>query len=486
MPVNYGGSILRPAPLVTMQKTYARDEYGRILHPEYAFTLQGTIVNVGSSLDSPSAQSYGMDTADVLAEQERLRNIFIDGELLEITSPNHATVSPIQAYCTVESVDFSPSTWTNRCDYVIQLKAKKLEGESIDAIDSFVERWSVNENEDGTFSISHELQAVGSLVYESAGTYADAVESAKTWCNDRRYSIGTNGALNLDSGGVEFDFTSILSRIPYPGFFWNYSCVEGIGISSRGWQLTENFICASGNTRESWSASVSSENNDPYKTTVSINGTVIGYADNIYNYEDKSIRAKSYFDSAVSPNIYTRLTPYIPGGYTLNPIPTTKQVSYEKYAGTLNYSFTYTAVSGTIIPNAIDEAIAVSDVGCTDVFAQIPVPGRAGGPVTQYMATTTLPERTVSINATMMNPGTKVTLANLRSMYLSKPNTNSIVDALKPEAGKYYVKQDTEEWNPIKGQYGRVVSWTLAGSGSVTVTSNTAVSGIPTTVHSIA
>ena len=44
---------------------------------------------------------------------------------------------------------------------------------------------------------------------------------------------------------------------------------------------------------------------------------------------------------------------------------------------------------------------------------------------------------------------------------MSKPDTDDIIDALKPNTGYYYIKQNTEEWNPIRRAYGRTVSWAL-------------------------
>jgi hypothetical protein len=67
-------------------------------------------------------------------------------------------------------------------------------------------------------------------------------------------------------------------------------------------------------------------------------------------------------------------------------------------------------------------------------------------------------------------------LASLASLYLAKPDTDDIIDALKPSTGYYYIREDTEEWNPLKRQYGRTVSWTIQPEGQT-------VQGTPSTVN---
>ncbi len=160
------------------------------------------------------------------------------------------------------------------------------------------------------------------------------------------------------------------------------------------------------------------------------------------------------------PNIYTRLLVYVPSGFTLNPVPNNRQVSYERSGGVLRYSYSYNANNGTLIPDAIEESINVSDTAQNDVFAQIQVPGRVAGPVVQGMGTVTLPTRTITINIVLTPEDSVLSVASLAALYGSKPNVNDIILALKPD-GITYVTNNTEDWNPIRRQYSRVVSWTI-------------------------
>lgn len=477
MPVRYEGPSgteeLIPAPLVTISKAYVRDQANNKLRPDYTFTLNGTIVNIGTSLDSPDASTDTME--GILAEQKRIRRLFSsDYGRLEIETPGGGGPNTIDAYCTVESVNFDQGVWVNRCNYNIVLKAVKIEGdnETVEELESKEEGWSITENDDGTYSISHTLSAVGVLITTASGNN-DPISIARNWCRDRSVITSTTGTMGhyaIDS----LNLTNLIRpMVSDSSGYWNLSVVEGVGIYNNSWQLTENFIHSpSGNTREEFSATVNYEDDDHRRLSVTANGSVMGLARRASDLTDRMANAITKFNTGIDPNIYTRLTAYVPTGYTLNPVARTKQITYEQNAGVIRYSHNFIASSGFLITGAIEENININDTAPTDIFAQIQVPGRVNGPVVQNMNTVTLPERTVSITATIANSGTQSTLANLASLYQQKPDTSDIVNALKPNRGYYYIKQDSEEWNPFRRQYSRTVSWTMQPEGQT-------VTGVP-------
>lgn len=466
MPVRFSGpngvEELIPAPLVGISKAYVRDEGGRKLHPEYTITLNGTIVNVGNSKDSPNAQSYDMSMEDILAEQRRIKTLFsVDGGRLEIETPGGGGPNTIDTYCTVDDITFQQSTWTVKCEYTVILKAVKLllDNDLTTDLTQASETFNITENEDRTYTISHNLSAAGKLFYTVSGVN-DPLGAAKQWCQDR---LLTNSNGNLSSGHL--DFSRLLMSMEGSGNFWNHGIVESPGISANSYQISETFIHnPSGTTREEFSVNLVWEQNDIRKITVSANGAVLGYAENNRDYYTKYSNARTKFDNGVAPNLYTRILPFIPAGYALNPIPVVRQISNEQNLGAVKYGYTFCAVSGMLLDGAIEDSISVNDSGPVDVFAQIPIPGRANGPVVQNMNTYTLPERTVTIQA-LFTPASGISLSSLRTLYNSKPNTNDIISALTPNNGYYYVKQDTEEWNPIRRNYSRVVSWVIQNEG---------------------
>ena len=478
MPLRYNGSGLVPAPLIQASKTYIRDEGGRILRPEYTFNLQGTIVNVGTSLDSPGAQGSDNLTA-IINEQNRIRQIFAqDGKTLEIEDPFNPS-GLFRAYCRVNSIDFSPSVWVNRCDYTIGLTAVAVSGleEPMSELDSASERWSISELEDGTYTVGHELSAKGTLIYSASGMN-NPLLVAKNWCKDRR--ITNNDGYISSTNGISPALNTILSTINNAsGNYWNYSAVENIGSSDYTWNLSETMIHnPSGNCRETYVASVSYSENDTRFADVTVNGTVYGYAGYASNLDTRNSRAKAYYESSVRPYIYTRLANYVPSGYTINPAPRTKQETYELTAGIVTYTITYPMASGAMISGAIQEDIQINDKGKTDIFASIVVPGRQNGPIIQAMNTYTSPERTVNIAAKLASSTTPLSISNIRSVYLSKPNTDAIMQALCPQVGRYYCSNDSEDFSVISRQYNRTVTWVAYPAGS-------GISGTQNIIHSL-
>lgn len=478
MPVVFKGTQLIPAPLVSVTKTYVRDEQGMKIHPVYTFVLTGTIVNIGTSLDSPGAQSFGFaDMNDILGEQKRIREAFtVDGGRLEITAPPAGGPDNIDAFCTVENISFNASTWTTRCDYTITLAATKIEGdtETFPELESFSETWNIAENINGTFSISHELNAKGLPVYDDLGLANDPFKNAKNWCKARTIILATNGDLAFFASSGSIDFSNVISNInEASGNFWNHILSEGPGVTDASWSVSETMVHdPSGNVREEFNVNYNLEANDPKRSNVTVTGTVTGNADKNSNTTLRNTRASGHFEISIVPNIFLRASRWAPLGYSVSPVPTSRQVAYDLPNGLLNYTYIYSATSGLLFSDAIEEAVNVSDSGPTDVFAEIQVPGRTNGPVVQSMNTQTLPERSVTINLTFAPELNPTTIASLTNVYHTRPNTNSLVNALKPNAGFYYLTQNSEDWNPIKKQYNRTTSWKLQPEGL-------AVSGVP-------
>ena len=466
MPVRFAGQELKPAPLVTIEKTYVKDEGGHKINTNYNFSLKGTIVNIagGGLIDSPGVSSITMD--GILAGQKLIRDTFSsEGGRLEIESPNGGGPNTLDAFCIVNSVSFGEGTWVNRCEYTVSLTTNSIlsENDINTNLQSIGENWSITENEDTTYSVSHSLNAVGALIYNVSGLVPTQID-AKNWCRDRSYTL-SSGVMTVHGGsGVSsFAFNNLINNSAFTGNnFWNMSHTEGVGQINRSWQLTEAFLYnPSGSVREEFSATVNYDDNNLRRLNITANGSIYGYSTTARDWPTKLNNAKTYYLANIEPNTYLRASSYKPSGFSVNPMPKTKQVSYEEIPGVVRYSLTYTAYSGSLIANAAEENVSVVDTAPTDIFAQIPIPGRAQGPVVQNMFTKTLPERTVSITATLQADNTNLSTSNIRSMWLAKPNTDAIVNALIPLNGYYYIKQNTEEFNPIRRNYSRTVSWTI-------------------------
>jgi len=480
MPVRYTNNqgiqtALVPAPLITLNKVFIKGPTGFTDHVQYNITMTGTLLNIGTSLDSPSVTTdAGFSQAGVMGQQAYVENvIFGDGGRLEITDPNGGP-NPIDMYCFVESISFNPSVWVNICTYNVTLRSRKMEGtaDPDNMLDSYNEGWQVNELEDQSYTITHTLSAKAALAYDG-GVINDPLSIASGWVYSRMFTTSTSGILlgnsnAINQSGINFNLADLVVQLPSTtNNFWNFVHTETIDPQNYTVNATESFVYNPfGNTKELWNASVQYEQNNLFRAVVNLTGEVIGYSDLLSDLNQRNLNASGQFFYNIEPNLYLRALNYAPSGFTASPLPTTKQVSFERPHGTLRYSYGFHVYNGSLIPNAIEENITINDIAPTDVFAQIPVPGRANGPVVQYMFTNTLPERSVSISATLVPNSSPVSSGSLLAAYLAKPNTDALIGILQPSAGNFYVRQDHEEWNPLRRLYGRSVNWTLQPNGS--------------------
>ena len=110
------------------------------------------------------------------------------------------------------------------------------------------------------------------------------------------------------------------------------------------------------------------------------------------------------------------------------------------------------------------ENIVIVDNYPTDVFAKLPVLGRARGPVLQSISTVTEQTREISIEAVMPIP---TGCTNIAQLYTSKPTgqIESLLCDFQTELTDNYQQvfkhNDTENWNPKDGRYSRNVGWTF-------------------------
>ena len=475
---------LIPAPFVTINKTFVRDSSLVILHPVYTITLEGKIVNVGNEKDSPYMSNSTLgDMDDILGEQERIRNLFdSQGGRLEIEAPEGGGPNTLDTYCTVDGVDFESSTWTTLCSYRIILTSYKLEDEDEPTgLSSFNENWSFQENINGTVALTHSLAAAAVPIYGIGGVINDPLTVAKTWCYDKSVVINDSGNLsyyNIPSGTL--NLSSLLINLGTgSGNFWNKAIRESTSLSAFSWEVEESFLYdPSGIALEEYKLVINRDDEDIRKNNISITGTITGNAGLFDNLPVRNSRAKAHFENNVSPNLYTRINSYVDAGYSTNPVPSSRQISYNIDQGTLEYSYSFIATSGFLFAGAIDETISIVDTASTDIFAQIQIPGKISGPLFQNMETVTAPERTVNIGIIFSPSATGMSVSSILGMYLSKPNTDAIISALVPSTGFYYITNNSEEWNPIKRQYSRNVSWAIDSEAST-------IAGMPSTINNV-
>lgn len=486
MPVAYNEEELIPAPLVSISKQNIYNDIGVFLYPQYTFVLTGTIL--GIPIDPMTGypevgESFLME--NITTEQARIRDIFADDNKdLVITTPEDPDIpadSVLTANCKVESISFQEGVWVQTCQYTIVLTATAINGE--DSANSTVkdtsETFEIVEQPNNIFAITHALSAVGISVSGAANPEF----LARDWCIARSFNINSTGTIapNNDTYDYPFHDNRLIANIGATTGFWNYAISEGVGVENGSWNLTETMIYVVGgaNATENYSITHSEEATRD-KIVYSIQGSVQGHASGAFRNDLRFANASGHFYNTVQPGLYARVTGSVVGGlgsYVVNTVPVQRQLTLDVENGVFGYAYTYNASLVSLITGAVEEDIVITDNAPTDIFAQIPVPGKANGPVFQYMSTDTAPSRTVNISAQLnRNTGAINNGAALLAAYLAKPDTDAIITALVPSAGQYYITENTENWNPIKQNYSRTTSWTINTGGA-------SIDGMPGTIH---
>lgn len=370
-------------------------------------------------------------------------------------------------------------------------------------IESYSEDWSL-EADDQTgesvdnpvsYRISHSLSATGKTVYGPATTGSNPYNhntspvdklNIPAWEQAKRFIQKKMGF-----GGTGIPYPNILGQIgsgtvdlvnSYGGY--NHIRTEQINVTDGTYSISENWILSSGTANENFSMSTSTSNSDPF-ITVQIDGNIKGLRSiNPDNFGDPSLIAASgaYANAlkkynqisnsgrfGLTSDVYKRANNLV--AVELNSQPVSISLGTNQYTGEITYSLSFNNRPTNIISGVIAESITVNDNYPGDVFAIIPVLGRATGPILQYIGGRTEYKRDVSINLTM--DYTKIPYGDKRNtLLLKKPSLveptasqiASLINELSPknEPGirKYFISPPSETWNPKEGTYSFNLSWT--------------------------
>lgn len=505
MPIRYNGSNdIRPTPFVTISRQNVKDAGGRQLHNLYTFTLAGTIVPSGVITAEPDESLY---LAQIIEEQDKLRQIFsYDGKRLEIT-PWDGQQPVVDAYCDVQSITFNEGLWFNRCDYNVTLTSTMIlndansPGSGVETfeyteypVSDIGEDWSFTDVIPSGITIVHTIRAKGLRHYDEDGVLVPPETSAREWCQAKRISSNSAGLLTSASGAIVALPNTLVP--PEGSFlvgqnnqcFFNISTTESFNQIDGTFTLTETMTyvhssVSSDRANHTWEATVDESSSERF-LNIGIRGRIVGYASDSKNFDERNTRAKNYWKNILKEEIRTLIEDKILSGYesidesndtyTLANTPTSLSFTYVLDGGEIAYNAAYKAYKPGLIDGAIEESIEVQDTPATDVFAEIPVPGRAGGPVVQDMATVTPMQRSISINLLMDIDRTVDTYptntTQLKDQLNDKPDVSSIIDDLKPqgsmtigggsvETEDVYKNRDSETWNPLTGRYNRSVTY---------------------------
>jgi hypothetical protein len=155
----------------------------------------------------------------------------------------------------------------------------------------------------------------------------------------------------------------------------------------------------------------------------------------------------------------------------LNSQPLSISLGTNQFNGEITYALSFDNRPTNIITGALAESFSVNDTYPGDVFAVIPVLGRATGPIIQYIGGRTEYRRDVSLNLTM--DYTRIPYGSGReTLLLKKPSLveptateiANLIRELSPQGEfgvrKYFVSPPAESWDPKAGTYSFNVSFT--------------------------
>lgn len=458
MPVIYDGKKIIPAPFMSIRKdTLAAGNGMERLGGTISIVLKGKLTVAKGSPNSEgtfwTASDYPPDEvitnderlASILAKQAALRGLFsTDGKTFEVQPYDGS--QPTKFNPRIKSVEFAEGNWVETCDYTVTMEADDPT-EAGDYILDASEEWNIEPSDDRVVSyrLTHSCSATGKKRFDENG---DVV--ATGWENARLYVLNKIG---LGLSAARMAAPDVLDADALQAF--NYVRTQQLNEYAGTFQVTETWLCydPNGVAPAIEEFTVTTRTDDGGRTSVNIEGQLQGLEVRNNTHALVSTRyanALSKYGSTTAPNMLARAQNL--SGVLLNPVTLSTQVGVNQTTGVISFSAEYNDRPLPDVIGARSQSITVSNNNAADVFATIPVLGRALGPVLQDIGTVTAKKRSINIEIVM--PAMSVVYTP------SAPNTDGIIGSLMPVADQVFTDQDEESWNPYTGRYTRTTSFT--------------------------
>lgn len=499
--ITYSGQRLIPAPFINITKEYQKTNSKRKIGTLFTITLNGSFIPYRGSPDASGNfytgvnddwtgpnDSYDTDWFSALSrKKDALRALFSnDGCTLRIVSCDGS--GTMQCNPRVVSINFGEGNWIPKIDYTVQLEADMISGSLAapngisltpsgeDAelfqyvIESSEESWSLEFGESyyytslngsgtpmPTYHISHTVSSTGKRFYVAQGDSGVLLLNREPYHWARAYNLsklGFNAGVARSSG---------VNNIPSQWGNYNHVRSETTDIDGGSHSVTESWIVASGAASEDFTVNVSSGAQTGL-TTVSIEGTITGMDTMDYTTDpftittNKFTAANNYFAGI---NIYARANAFA-GVSNLHLLPLQANIGKNPVNGTITYNYEYNDRTGNCISSSavLFENIEIVDQNSTDIFASIPIIGRARGPILQDMNTITSPEKGVNVEV-VVKRGDYCTSYIAPTSVTTAVNTFilAVSSSITPPTGVVFKTEDVETWRPKEASYSRNVRW---------------------------
>ena len=469
----------------------------------------------------PRQQVENKFAAAILSKQKVLRALFArDGQRVEFTDVKDETQAMLHCNPRVISVDFSEGSFVSKAEYTIVLEADALyhgdtnpyiseAGTAVGSglttfdrtlsnllaatgtafIEEYSEDWGIEVDEAAgesidlprSYSISHNLNATGKTFFSPSGTidkpaWQQARDFIQLKISSQPSGDYPNVAGIVGSGALELIDV-------YKGF--NHVRTENINETAGSYGITERWLLAAGSATENYSMTTATSSDNPF-INVSINGTIKGLSlvpASGWPADPDEMDASGAYGNALRKynlisnsgrfglpsDVYKRANNLV--AVQLNSQPLSISLGTNQFNGEITYALSFDNRPTNIITGALAESFSVNDTYPGDVFAVIPVLGRATGPIIQYIGGRTEYRRDVSLNLTM--DYTRIPYGSGReTLLLKKPSLveptateiANLIRELSPQGEfgirKYFVSPPSESWDPKAGTYSFNVSFT--------------------------
>jgi hypothetical protein len=456
-----------PHPRITV--TYLLADDGTQLGTRYNMTLENVLTPLPSGMGGYTVLDSMQDAL--------ISGFSVQGQNLLITCGETTLLS---AYPRINDItlDRSNDNWVYTTPYTIQMEWDGPAYTGNIWIEGITETWSLEFNEDASYynwllpgntgdsnsvlvNLNHTVSAKGIAHYTSTGLLAP-YQSAKEFVVSRlgynSSQVAQVGVLNLRAANFSgYNHMRVVEEDRAGG---SYSCTEN-------WVLTTGYDAI-----EDFTASLQYSQEEGL-TNVDIQGSIQGMETRSYgstsgafNISKTKWQAASGYWEVVRPKLLGRAK-FI-SSLEINPLPLTYSVGHSPTKGVINYGYTYNNRACNFIAGAIYENITISDTYPVDVFATVPIPGRAYGPILQDISTVTESKRNVSIEVLM---GTPTGCASYAEILSNRPisQVETFLCAMQSQITgsnvQLFKSADSDNWNVKTGRYSRQVEWTYTPCG---------------------
>ena len=491
--VQFGGSSLVPAPMVSVNKEYTESGDGGLLGSTFSITLNGVIVKPLNGSDSR------LD--DILAAQKSIRSAFSQslatdtttggGKSLTINADGSTTT---YVGCHVQSIDFDGGgprevSLNQLGFYTIVLRCTDYTADA----DSFgynitdaSENWEMEYAEDikdaivntggssvtvkTAYRVSHTVSATGKPKYASASTLDT---NGLAWQQAREYVLNTLKLQTVNSSTLA-DGALTTGTLDIPSGLNNRNHVRSQSVDEKGgsFSVTETFLLydagAPTNVTEEIDVSVSATPSEHGRTSITISGTITGLRSGLVSLDDSYNNALSHFatiDSDDSSNFKSRAENLSGTSLTLNVIPLSKSVSKNVVAGTVNYNLEFDDRPANCFTDALSDSVVISNTHAGFLFGSTPAIGRGiRGPVLQWLGCGTESKRSLTIEVVWPPEDFHCyPILSLPSLNASRrAEIVSVIAGAVPAAvaGKIFHGPPRESWDAKNGRYSFEIEWT--------------------------